>query len=191
MIYFPLFDSWKHHLDKNIIIFDFLLPPIDMLNSIIIGRFWKSSGLLFAKALGCLDKTRDLMQLTLTPSKPCLFFFHVQVMQHPSEGAQVLGLHSQLKDASVPVAEVRVYSLSSQPIDHEGPKAKMSGKDASVHRICLSVCVCPPRFFQYVLYICLSRSLPRHRQLLWGGGRELLVRTGRQRRPRPWTGVFG
>lgn len=48
-------------------------------------------------------------------------------MQHPSEGAQVLGLHSQLKDASVPVAEVRVYSLSSQPIDHEGPKAKMSG----------------------------------------------------------------
>lgn len=50
-----------------------------------------------------------------------------QVMQHPSEGAQVLGLHSQLKDASLPVAEMRVYSLSSQPIDHEGPKAKMSG----------------------------------------------------------------
>lgn len=48
-------------------------------------------------------------------------------MQHPSEGAQVLGLHSQVKDASVPVAEIRVYSLSSQPIDHEGPKAKMSG----------------------------------------------------------------
>lgn len=51
-----------------------------------------------------------------------------QVMQHPSEGAQVLGLHSQLKDASLPVAEIRVYSLSSQPIDHEGPKAKMSGE---------------------------------------------------------------
>lgn len=50
-----------------------------------------------------------------------------EVMQHPSEGAQVLGLHSQVKDASVPVAEIRVYSLSSQPIDHEGPKAKMSG----------------------------------------------------------------
>uniref|UniRef100_A0A8C9XQT4 Phosphofurin acidic cluster sorting protein 1 n=1 Tax=Sander lucioperca TaxID=283035 RepID=A0A8C9XQT4_SANLU len=52
-----------------------------------------------------------------------------EVMQHPSEGAQVLGLHSQLKDASVPVAEIRVYSLSSQPIDHEGPKAKMSDID--------------------------------------------------------------
>uniref|UniRef100_A0A6Q2XNT5 Phosphofurin acidic cluster sorting protein 1 n=1 Tax=Esox lucius TaxID=8010 RepID=A0A6Q2XNT5_ESOLU len=52
-----------------------------------------------------------------------------EVMQHPSEGAQVLGLHSQLKDASIPVAEVRVYSLSSQPIDHEGPKAKMSDID--------------------------------------------------------------
>ncbi|XP_064205401.1 phosphofurin acidic cluster sorting protein 1-like isoform X3 [Anguilla rostrata] len=49
-----------------------------------------------------------------------------EVMQHPSEGAQVLGLHSNVKDASVPVAEIRVYSLSSQPIDHEGPKAKLS-----------------------------------------------------------------
>lgn len=51
-----------------------------------------------------------------------------QVMQHPTEGAQVLSLHSQLKDASVPVAEIRVYSLSSQPIDHEGPKTKMNGE---------------------------------------------------------------
>ncbi|MBN3326536.1 PACS1 protein, partial [Atractosteus spatula] len=49
-----------------------------------------------------------------------------EVMQHPSEGAQVLGLHSNVKDAAVPVAEIRVYSLSSQPIDHEGPKAKLS-----------------------------------------------------------------
>ncbi|KAJ8246787.1 hypothetical protein GJAV_G00255400 [Gymnothorax javanicus] len=51
-----------------------------------------------------------------------------EVMQHPTEGAQVLGLHSQVKDASVPVAEVRVFSLSSQPIDYEGPKAKMSDR---------------------------------------------------------------
>uniref|UniRef100_A0A8C7RK41 Phosphofurin acidic cluster sorting protein 1 n=1 Tax=Oncorhynchus mykiss TaxID=8022 RepID=A0A8C7RK41_ONCMY len=88
-----------------------------------------------------------------------------EVMQHPSEGAQVLGLHSQLKDASVPVAEVRVYSLSSQPIDHEGPKAKMSdrspdidnyseeeeesysseqeGSDDPIHgQVCVCVCVC-------------------------------------------------
>ncbi|KAM6949333.1 phosphofurin acidic cluster sorting protein 1 isoform 3-T3 [Aplochiton taeniatus] len=55
-----------------------------------------------------------------------------EVMQHPSEGAQVLGLHSQLKDASMPVAEVRVYSLSSQPIDHEGPKAKMSDRSPDI-----------------------------------------------------------
>ncbi|XP_036967906.1 phosphofurin acidic cluster sorting protein 1-like isoform X1 [Acanthopagrus latus] len=55
-----------------------------------------------------------------------------EVMQHPSEGAQVLGLHSQLKDASVPVAEIRVYSLSSQPIDHEGPKAKMSDRSPDI-----------------------------------------------------------
>uniref|UniRef100_A0AAZ3P8A5 Phosphofurin acidic cluster sorting protein 1 n=1 Tax=Oncorhynchus tshawytscha TaxID=74940 RepID=A0AAZ3P8A5_ONCTS len=55
-----------------------------------------------------------------------------EVMQHPSEGAQVLGLHSQLKEASVPVAEVRVYSLSSQPIDHEGPKVKMSDRSPDI-----------------------------------------------------------
>ncbi|KAM9406926.1 phosphofurin acidic cluster sorting protein 1 isoform 2-T2 [Salvelinus alpinus] len=55
-----------------------------------------------------------------------------EVMQHPSEGAQVLGLHSQLKEASVLVAEVRVYSLSSQPIDHEGPKAKMSDRSPDI-----------------------------------------------------------
>uniref|UniRef100_A0A668SDF0 Phosphofurin acidic cluster sorting protein 1 n=1 Tax=Oreochromis aureus TaxID=47969 RepID=A0A668SDF0_OREAU len=55
-----------------------------------------------------------------------------EVMQHPSEGAQVLGLHSQVKDASVPVAEIRVYSLSSQPIDHEGPKAKMSDRSPDI-----------------------------------------------------------
>lgn len=67
-------------------------------------------------------------------------------MQHPSEGAQILGLHSQVKDASVPVAEIRVYSLSSQPIDHEGPKAKMSGAHIISPNLSFSliVCVCPP-----------------------------------------------
>uniref|UniRef100_A0A6Q2ZPQ1 Phosphofurin acidic cluster sorting protein 1 n=1 Tax=Esox lucius TaxID=8010 RepID=A0A6Q2ZPQ1_ESOLU len=52
-----------------------------------------------------------------------------EVMQHPSEGARVLGLHTPTKDTAVPVAEMRVYSLSSQPIDHEVAKSKMSGKD--------------------------------------------------------------
>uniref|UniRef100_A0A8C9S9U9 Phosphofurin acidic cluster sorting protein 1a n=1 Tax=Scleropages formosus TaxID=113540 RepID=A0A8C9S9U9_SCLFO len=55
-----------------------------------------------------------------------------EVMQHPSEGDQVLGLHSNVKDAAVPVAEIRVYSLSSQPIDHEGPKAKMSDRSPDI-----------------------------------------------------------
>ncbi|XP_062373052.1 phosphofurin acidic cluster sorting protein 1-like isoform X1 [Sardina pilchardus] len=53
-----------------------------------------------------------------------------EVMQHPTEGAQVLGLHSQLKEASVPVAEVRVYSLSSQPIDQ--PRAKTSDRSPDI-----------------------------------------------------------
>ncbi|KAA0722962.1 Phosphofurin acidic cluster sorting protein 1 [Triplophysa tibetana] len=55
-----------------------------------------------------------------------------EVMQHPTEGAQVLSLHSQLKDVSVPVAEIRVYSLSSQPIDHEGPKTKMNDRSPDI-----------------------------------------------------------
>lgn len=49
-------------------------------------------------------------------------------MQHPTEGAQVLCLHTTVKDTPVPVAEIRVYSLSSQPIDPEGPKSKLSGE---------------------------------------------------------------
>uniref|UniRef100_A0A8C2MZI1 Phosphofurin acidic cluster sorting protein 2 n=1 Tax=Cricetulus griseus TaxID=10029 RepID=A0A8C2MZI1_CRIGR len=53
-----------------------------------------------------------------------------EVMQHPSEGGQVLNLCSSIKEASVKVAEIWIVSLSSQPIDHEdsamqaGPKAK-------------------------------------------------------------------
>nr|XP_020015087.1 phosphofurin acidic cluster sorting protein 2 isoform X5 [Castor canadensis] len=53
-----------------------------------------------------------------------------EVMQHPSEGSQVLSLCSSIKEASVKVAEIWIVSLSSQPIDHEdsamqaGAKAK-------------------------------------------------------------------
>uniref|UniRef100_A0AAQ4PCQ1 Phosphofurin acidic cluster sorting protein 2 n=1 Tax=Gasterosteus aculeatus aculeatus TaxID=481459 RepID=A0AAQ4PCQ1_GASAC len=42
-----------------------------------------------------------------------------EVMQHPTDGAQILGLHSNVKEAPVRVAEISVHSLSSQPIDHE------------------------------------------------------------------------
>ena len=54
-------------------------------------------------------------------------------MQHPTDGAQILGLHSNVKEAPVRAAELSVYSLSSQPIDHEdgsgqtGNKTKASG----------------------------------------------------------------
>ncbi|KAM8793775.1 LOW QUALITY PROTEIN: phosphofurin acidic cluster sorting protein 1 [Eudromia elegans] len=46
------------------------------------------------------------------------------VLQHPVEGARVLPLHRGLKDPALPVAEIRLNSLSSQPVDHEAkPKA--------------------------------------------------------------------
>uniref|UniRef100_A0A673Y189 Phosphofurin acidic cluster sorting protein 1a n=1 Tax=Salmo trutta TaxID=8032 RepID=A0A673Y189_SALTR len=51
-----------------------------------------------------------------------------EVMQHPSEGARVLGLHTTVKGMAVPVAEMRVYSLSSQPIDHEMSKPNIKQK---------------------------------------------------------------
>lgn len=59
-----------------------------------------------------------------------------QVMQQPSEGGQVLSLCSNIKEAAVKVAEIWIFSLSSQPIDHEdstmqaGPKAKSTGEDS-------------------------------------------------------------
>ncbi|KAM8921027.1 phosphofurin acidic cluster sorting protein 2 isoform 2-T2 [Pelodytes ibericus] len=42
-----------------------------------------------------------------------------EVMQHPTEGSQVLSLFSNLKEPSAKVAEIWIFSLSSQPIDHE------------------------------------------------------------------------
>uniref|UniRef100_A0A673XW37 Phosphofurin acidic cluster sorting protein 1a n=1 Tax=Salmo trutta TaxID=8032 RepID=A0A673XW37_SALTR len=55
-----------------------------------------------------------------------------EVMQHPSEGARVLALHTTVKDTAVTVAEIRVYSLSSQPIDHEVSKAKLSDRSPDI-----------------------------------------------------------
>ncbi|XP_067389012.1 phosphofurin acidic cluster sorting protein 2-like isoform X1 [Emydura macquarii macquarii] len=57
-----------------------------------------------------------------------------EVMQHPTDGGQLLGLHSNMKDVSIRVAEISICSLSSQPIDHEdgsvpsGPKIKASDR---------------------------------------------------------------
>ncbi|XP_074087123.1 phosphofurin acidic cluster sorting protein 1 isoform X2 [Macrotis lagotis] len=55
-----------------------------------------------------------------------------EVMQHPNEGVLVLGLHSNVKDVSVPVAEIKIYSLSSQPIDQEGIKSKLSDRSPDI-----------------------------------------------------------
>ncbi|XP_064360411.1 phosphofurin acidic cluster sorting protein 1, partial [Dromaius novaehollandiae] len=54
-----------------------------------------------------------------------------EVMQHPSEGGLVLGLHHVVKDVAVPVAEVRVNSLSSQPIDHDA-KGKRADRSPDI-----------------------------------------------------------
>ncbi|XP_033927567.1 phosphofurin acidic cluster sorting protein 1 isoform X2 [Melopsittacus undulatus] len=54
-----------------------------------------------------------------------------EVLQHPSEGALALVLHRAVKDAPVPVAEIRVNSLSSQPIDQEA-KGKLSDRSPDI-----------------------------------------------------------
>ncbi|XP_060104012.1 phosphofurin acidic cluster sorting protein 2-like isoform X1 [Heteronotia binoei] len=61
-----------------------------------------------------------------------------EVMQHPTDGGQLLGLHSNIKDVNIRVAEISIYSLSSQPIDHEdgnvpsGPKIKASDRSPDI-----------------------------------------------------------
>ena len=59
-----------------------------------------------------------------------------QVLQQPAEGGQVLSLCSNIKEAAVKVAEIWIFSLSSQPIDHEGIKSKLSGKMSGVGKPC-------------------------------------------------------
>lgn len=58
-----------------------------------------------------------------------------EVMQHPTDGGQILGLHSNVKEAPVRAAELSVYSLSSQPIDPEDgsgqPETKAKTSDRS------------------------------------------------------------
>ncbi|OCT68800.1 hypothetical protein XELAEV_18040090mg [Xenopus laevis] len=51
-----------------------------------------------------------------------------EVMQHPTEGSQVLSLFSNMKEASAKVAEIWIFSLSSQPIDHEDGSMHTSQK---------------------------------------------------------------
>ncbi|XP_042083743.1 phosphofurin acidic cluster sorting protein 1 isoform X3 [Haplochromis burtoni] len=61
-----------------------------------------------------------------------------EVMQRPTDGAHILGLHSNLKDASVRAAELSVHTLCSHPIeiedttDHHGNKGKASDRSPDV-----------------------------------------------------------
>ncbi|NXX95214.1 PACS2 protein, partial [Centropus bengalensis] len=51
-----------------------------------------------------------------------------EVMQHPTEGGQVLSLFSNIKESAMKVAEIWIFSLSSQPIDHEDSTMQASQK---------------------------------------------------------------
>ncbi|KAK2817623.1 hypothetical protein Q5P01_025814 [Channa striata] len=51
-----------------------------------------------------------------------------EVMQHPTDGAHSLCLHSNLKDALVRAAEISVLSLSSQPIEQEDTSSHHDNK---------------------------------------------------------------
>nr|XP_014268515.2 phosphofurin acidic cluster sorting protein 1 isoform X1 [Maylandia zebra] len=61
-----------------------------------------------------------------------------EVMQRPTDGAHILGLHSNLKDASVRAAELSVHTLCSHPIEiedttgHHGNKGKASDRSPDV-----------------------------------------------------------
>ncbi|XP_059372874.1 phosphofurin acidic cluster sorting protein 1 isoform X1 [Carassius carassius] len=57
-----------------------------------------------------------------------------EVLQHPTDGGQILGLHSNMKDAPARVAEISVFSLSSQPIDHEYSSGQSGAKTKASDR---------------------------------------------------------
>uniref|UniRef100_A0A803T335 Phosphofurin acidic cluster sorting protein 2 n=1 Tax=Anolis carolinensis TaxID=28377 RepID=A0A803T335_ANOCA len=52
----------------------------------------------------------------------------VEVLQHPTEGGQVLSLFSSIKEMTVKIAELWIFSLSSQPIDQEDSAVHLSQK---------------------------------------------------------------
>ncbi|KAH0618175.1 hypothetical protein JD844_017167, partial [Phrynosoma platyrhinos] len=52
----------------------------------------------------------------------------VEVLQHPREGGQVLSLFSNIKEVTVKIAEIWIFSLSSQPIDQEDSAIHISQK---------------------------------------------------------------
>uniref|UniRef100_A0A3Q2WKF2 Phosphofurin acidic cluster sorting protein 2-like n=1 Tax=Haplochromis burtoni TaxID=8153 RepID=A0A3Q2WKF2_HAPBU len=62
-----------------------------------------------------------------------------EVMQHPTDGGQILGLHSNVKEAPVRVAEISVYSLSSQPIDHEDGSGQAGRKTKTSEKLILII----------------------------------------------------
>ncbi|XP_028829031.1 phosphofurin acidic cluster sorting protein 2-like isoform X2 [Denticeps clupeoides] len=57
-----------------------------------------------------------------------------EVMQHPTDGGQILGLHSNVKEAPVRAAELSVFSLSSQPIDPEDSSGQTGAKAKALDR---------------------------------------------------------
>ncbi|KTG38768.1 hypothetical protein cypCar_00027958, partial [Cyprinus carpio] len=57
-----------------------------------------------------------------------------EVLQHPTDGGQILGLHSNMKDTPARVAEISVFSLSSQPIDHEYSSGQTGAKTKASDR---------------------------------------------------------
>lgn len=92
-------------------------------------------------------------------------------MQHPTDGGQILGLHSNVKEAPVRVAEISVYSLSSQPIDHEdgsgqaGRKTKTSGGHSHlpspyVGLLDMPVPVLPGQILSVISAFTLEPTLP-------------------------------
>ncbi|XP_026179757.1 phosphofurin acidic cluster sorting protein 1-like isoform X2 [Mastacembelus armatus] len=57
-----------------------------------------------------------------------------EVMQHPTDGARILGLHSNLKDASVRMAELSVLSLTSQPVEQDDTSGHHDNKTKASDR---------------------------------------------------------
>lgn len=89
--------------------------------------------------------------------------FLSQVMQHPTEGGQVLSLFSNIKEAPLKVAEIWIFSLSSQPIDHEDSTMQASQKIKSTGEspTTFSEDQCPPELAGVKPHLGLDASWDR------------------------------
>ncbi|KAF7645837.1 hypothetical protein LDENG_00197540, partial [Lucifuga dentata] len=135
-LYFPVCQGSKRTLRSN----EYLLPPdglmetdLELTFSLQYPHFLKRDA---NRLQVMLQRRKRYKNRTILGYKTLAVgvINMAEVMQHPKDRAHILGLHSNLKDASVRAAELSVHSLSSQPIEQEDTSGHHSNKTKTSNR---------------------------------------------------------